>query len=77
MPLRVNTPAPKITAKTLNAIKLPATSKTALIGIIDCRTIDNKEATVAIKTTNGKPTTNKQTVSVKLQIKKLLSINKE
>ena len=77
MPLKVSKLAPKITAKTLNPIKLPATTKTALTGITDCKTIESKKATVAIKTTNGKPTTNKQTVSVKVQIKKLLSMNKE
>jgi hypothetical protein len=73
-PFKVNTPAAIITAMTLNKIKPPDTSKTALAGITDCNTIDNKHPTVAIKKTNGKPTTNKHTANVKVQIKKLLTV---
>jgi hypothetical protein len=62
---------------TLNVTKPPATINTALAGITDCKTIDNKQPTVAINTTNGKPTTNKHTANVNVQIKKLLIINKE
>jgi hypothetical protein len=76
-PLNVNTPAAMITAMIFNMIKPPDTSKTALAGITDCNTIDNKHPTVAIKKTNGKPTTNKHTANVKVQIKKLLIIIKE
>jgi hypothetical protein len=36
-----------------------------------------KAPTVTINTTNGKPTTNKQTPNVNVQIKKLLTIVKE
>jgi hypothetical protein len=76
-PLKVNTPAAITTANTFNIIKPPETSKTALAGITDCNTIDNKHPTVAIKKTNGKPTTSKHTANVKVQTKKLLIIIKE
>jgi hypothetical protein len=77
MPLNVRTDAPKTTAKILAPTIPPATNATALIGSTDCNAIAAKEPIVTIRTINGKPTTSKQTVNVKVQIKKLFIIKKK
>jgi hypothetical protein len=47
------------------------------MGRTDCKTTVAKTPTVAIKTTNGKPTTNQQTVRVNVQTRKLLKTTQE
>ena len=76
-PLAESIAAPAITARRFAPIKAPATSKTALTGITDCNTIDNKEPKITIRITMGNPTTSRHTDRAKVQIKKLLIAAKE
>jgi hypothetical protein len=61
-------------AKTVIPRIVPVTKRRALAGKIDCKTTAANAPIVMIITTTGNPTTKKETVRVKVQSRKLLTI---